>query len=127
VAVAPSITPIDDLSLLERSPAMADATADTTASKKKLVRDLQRVITDAEELLHATADETEGKVVEMRERIRENLIAAKHKLVDIEESIAVKAKEAARATDEYVHEHPWQAIGTAAGVGLLIGLLIGRR
>ena len=63
----------------------------------------------------------------MRERIRENLIAAKHKLVDIEESIAVKAKEAARATDEYVHEHPWQAIGTAAGVGLLVGLLIGRR
>jgi ElaB/YqjD/DUF883 family membrane-anchored ribosome-binding protein len=106
---------------------MADATADTNASKKKLVRDLQRVITDAEELLPATAGETEGKVVEMRERIRENLIAAKHKLVDIEESIAVKAKEAARATDEYVHEHPWQAIGTAAGAGLLIGLLIGRR
>jgi ElaB/YqjD/DUF883 family membrane-anchored ribosome-binding protein len=106
---------------------MAEAATDTTASKKKLVRDLQRVITDAEELLHATANETEGKVVEMRERIRENLMAAKHKLGDIEESVSLKAKEAARATDEYVHDHPWQAIGTAAGVGLLIGLLIGRR
>lgn len=106
---------------------MAEAATDTTASKKKLVRDLQRVITDAEELLHATANETEGKVVEMRERIRENLMAARHKLGDIEESVALKAKEAARATDEYVHDHPWQAIGTAAGVGLLIGLLIGRR
>jgi ElaB/YqjD/DUF883 family membrane-anchored ribosome-binding protein len=106
---------------------MNDTVHDTAASKQKLVRDLQRVITDAEELLHATAGETEGKVVEMRERIRENLSAARHKLLDIEESIALKAREAARATDEYVHEHPWQAIGTAAGVGLLIGLLIGRR
>lgn len=106
---------------------MADTITDSAASKKKLVSDLQRVIADAEELLHATAGETEGKVVEMRERIRENLRAARHKLVDIEESIAHKAKEAARATDEYVHEHPWHAIGTAAGVGLLIGLLIGRR
>lgn len=106
---------------------MADALTDTAASKKKLVRDLQRVITDAEELLQATANETEGKVVEMRERIRENLMAARHKLGDIEDTIATKTKEAARATDEYVHDHPWQAIGTAAGVGLLIGLLIGRR
>jgi ElaB/YqjD/DUF883 family membrane-anchored ribosome-binding protein len=106
---------------------MAEALTDTATSKKKLVRDLQRVITDAEELLQATANETEGKVVEMRERIRENLMAARHKLGDIEDTIATKTKEAARVTDEYVHDHPWQAIGTAAGVGLLIGLLIGRR
>lgn len=104
---------------------MADATTET--SKKKLVRDLQRVISDAEELLHATANQTEGKVIEMRERIRENLVAAKHRLGDIEENVAARTKEAARVTDEYVHEHPWQAIGTAAGVGLLIGLLIARR
>ncbi|MBX3609292.1 MAG: DUF883 domain-containing protein [Hydrogenophaga sp.] len=106
---------------------MTEAVNDSTASKKKLVRDLQRVIADAEELLHATAGETEGKVVEMRERIRDNLMAARHRLADIEETVAAKTKEAARATDEYVHQHPWQAIGTAAGVGLLLGLLIGRR
>ena len=63
----------------------------------------------------------------MRERIRENLSAARHKLADIEETVTVKAKEAARATDDYVHEHPWRAVATAGGVGLLIGLLIGRR
>jgi ElaB/YqjD/DUF883 family membrane-anchored ribosome-binding protein len=33
----------------------------------------------------------------------------------------------ARATDDYVHEHPWRAVGAAAGVGLIIGLLISRR
>ena len=99
----------------------------TTANKSKLVNDLQRVITDAEDLLQATASETESKVVEMRERIRDNLRAAKHRLHDIEANLTERTKEAARVTDEYVHDHPWQAIATAAGVGVLIGLLIGRR
>ena len=106
---------------------MNDTVHDTAASKQKLVNDLQRVITDAEELLLATAGQTESKVVEMRERIRENLTAARHKLHDIEDTIKVKTKEMARATDDYVHDHPWKAVGAAAGVGLIIGLLIGRR
>jgi ElaB/YqjD/DUF883 family membrane-anchored ribosome-binding protein len=38
-----------------------------------------------------------------------------------------KGKQAARVTDEYVHDHPWRAVAVAAGIGLIIGLLIGRR
>lgn len=106
---------------------MNDTTADTQASKQKLVNDLQRVITDAEELLHATAGQTEVKVVELRERIRGNLMDARHKLGDIEYAVKDKTKQAARATDDYVHEHPWLAIGTAASLGLVVGLLISRR
>ncbi len=106
---------------------MNDTASDTQTAKEKLVRDLQRVITDAEELLHATAGQTEGKVAELRERIQTNLMDARHKLGDIEEAVKVKTKQVAHATDDYVHEHPWRAIGTAAGVGLLVGLLIGRR
>lgn len=106
---------------------MNDTASDTQISKEKLVRDLQRVITDAEELLHATAGQTESKVVELRERIRTNLMDARHKLGDIEDAVKVKTKQAARAADDYVHEHPWRAIGTAVGFGLLVGLLIGRR
>ena len=106
---------------------MNDTANDTQISKEKLVRDLQRVITDAEELLHATAGQTEGKVVELRERIRSNLMDARHKLGDIEDAVKAKTKQAARATDDYVHEHPWRAIGSAVGFGLLVGLLIGRR
>ncbi len=106
---------------------MNDTTADTQASKQKLVNDLQRVITDAEELLHATAGQTEVKVVELRERIRGNLMDARHKLGDIEDAVKDKTKQAARATDDYVHEHPWLAIGTAASLGLVVGLLISRR
>jgi ElaB/YqjD/DUF883 family membrane-anchored ribosome-binding protein len=106
---------------------MSRAAQDTLANKEKLVSDLQRVISDAEELMQATAHQTEGKVVELRERITENLRSARHKLADAEEAIKEKTKEMARVTDDYVHEHPWRAIGTAAGVGLVIGLLIGRR
>jgi ElaB/YqjD/DUF883 family membrane-anchored ribosome-binding protein len=106
---------------------MNDTVPDMAASKTKLVQDLRRVIVDAEELLHATASETEPKLIEMRERIRGNLLAARHKLGDIEDVIKTRTKEAAQATDDYVHEHPWKAIGAAAGVGLIIGLLVGRR
>ena len=106
---------------------MNTTTNETQIGKEKLVRDLQRVITDAEELLHATAGQTEGKVAELRERIRGNLMDARHKLGDLEEAVKVKTREVARATDDYVHEHPWRAIGTAAGFGLVVGLLIGRR
>jgi ElaB/YqjD/DUF883 family membrane-anchored ribosome-binding protein len=111
---------------------LKDLTMNTTANdvpagKSQLVKDLQRVIADAEELLHATTGETEPRMVEIRERIRENLVAARHKLGDIEDVIRVKTKEAAQATDDYVHEHPWKAIGMAAGAGLIIGLLMGRR
>jgi len=106
---------------------MNDTANDTQISKEKLVRDLQRVISDTEELLQATAGQTEGKMVELRERIRGNLMDARHKLGDIEDTVKGKTKEVARATDDYVHEHPWLAIGTAASVGLVIGLLISRR
>ena len=99
----------------------------TLADKDKLVADLQRVIGDAEELMQATAHQTEGKVVELRERISENLRDARHKLADAEAVIKERTAEMARATDDYVHDHPWSAIGAAAGVGLLVGMLISRR
>ncbi|MBW0170603.1 MAG: DUF883 family protein [Hydrogenophaga sp.] len=100
---------------------------DTLPGKEKLVADLQRVIADAEELMQATAHQTEGKVAELRERISDNLRDARHKLADAEDAIKEKTREVARATDDYVHEHPWSAIGAAAGLGLVVGLLISRR
>jgi ElaB/YqjD/DUF883 family membrane-anchored ribosome-binding protein len=48
-------------------------------------------------------------------------------MADAQAALLAKSKAAAKATDEYVHTHPWQSIGAAAGVGLVIGLLIGRR
>ena len=96
-------------------------------SKDKLVADLRLVIADAEELLAATAHQTGDALAALRERAQENLRNARHKLVGLEDDVRLKAREACHATNHYVHEHPWTAIGVAAGVGLLVGMLISRR
>ena len=96
-------------------------------SKEKLVSDLKVVVADAEELLRATASQAGEKVAAARERIQASLASAKIKLTDAERALLEKTKEAAKATDEFVHEHPWKAVGIAAGAGLLLGILISRR
>jgi len=96
-------------------------------SKDKLVQDFRAVVADAEELLKATASQAGEKVAVARERIQDSLHNAKVKLAAAEDVIVQRGKEAARATDDYVRENPWQAVGVAAGIGLVIGLLIGRR
>ncbi len=95
-------------------------------SKEKLMQDLQLVVADAEELLRATAGQAGEKVNVARERIQESLSAAKVLLEDADEAMMEKTREAARATDEYVHDNPWRAVGIAAGVGLVVGMLISR-
>jgi len=100
---------------------------DTDISREKLASDLRVVIADAEELLRATAGQMGEKAIIARERIQESLRAAKDKLSRAEEAVIDKTKAAARATDDYVHEHPWGAVGIAAAVGLVIGMLISRR
>ncbi len=100
---------------------------DTDISRDKLASDLRIVIADAEELLRATAGQVGEKAVIARERIQESLRVAKDKLARAEEVVVDKTKAAARATDDYVHDHPWGAVGIAAAVGLVMGMLISRR
>lgn len=103
------------------------AKIESEVTKEKLMQDFRLVVTDAEELLRATAGLAGDKVSAARERIQENLAAAKERLSSAEEAVIAKTKEAARATDEYVHENPWKAVGIGAGVGLIVGLLLSRR
>ena len=95
--------------------------------KEKLVADLKVVVSDAEELLAATASQTGEKIAELRERMQTNLRLARLKLADAEAALRESTRQVAKATDHYVHENPWKAIGIAAGAGLLVGMLIGRR
>lgn len=99
----------------------------TDVSREKLASDMRIVIADAEELLRATAGQVGEKAVVARERIQESLRIAKDKLSRAEEVMVDKTKAAARATDDYVHDHPWSAVGIAGAVGLVIGMLISRR
>jgi ElaB/YqjD/DUF883 family membrane-anchored ribosome-binding protein len=98
----------------------------TDVSKEKLMQDFRLVVKDTEELLRATAGVAGEKVSVARERIQENLDSAKARLAVAEEAFVAKSREAAKATDEYVHENPWTAIGVGAAVGVIVGMLIGR-
>jgi ElaB/YqjD/DUF883 family membrane-anchored ribosome-binding protein len=99
----------------------------TLAQKDKLMADLRVVISDAEELLRLGAEQTGASATEWRTRVEDRLSRAKIKLADLQDSAVAKAKAAGHAADDYVHDHPWKAIGAAAGLGLIVGLLIGRR
>ncbi len=102
-------------------------TADSQASKEKLVSDLKVLVGTTEELLKATAGQAGEKIALVRDQLQASLAIYKDKLLDAEQVLREKTKEAARATDQYVHDHPWQAVGVAAGVGFLLGLLVSRR
>lgn len=96
-------------------------------SKEQLISDFKVVVSDAEALLKATADHGGEKVAELRAKTEESLKAMRVKIGDAQMALVDKTKEAAKATDHYVHENPWKSIGVAAGVGLAIGILFGRR
>jgi ElaB/YqjD/DUF883 family membrane-anchored ribosome-binding protein len=102
-------------------------TTENSINTEKLVQDLKVVVADAEELLRATASQAGERVTVAREKIQQSLERARMKLGEAESAVADKTRQMANVTDEYVHEHPWKAVGVAAGIGLIIGLLISRR
>ncbi len=99
----------------------------SAANREKLMSDLRVVIADAEEVLRVTADQASAGASELRVRMQERLQQAKGRLLDLQETAVARARAAGHAADDYVHDHPWRAIGAAAGFGLIVGLLIGRR
>jgi ElaB/YqjD/DUF883 family membrane-anchored ribosome-binding protein len=117
------------ISIYRRQPGVKEMETqeNTINAQQRLVSDIKSVIADAEDMLHATADQAGEKVASLRARIQERLHDAKRRLAEAEAVLVAKTRAAARATDTYVHESPWTAIGIAAGVGLLVGLIIGRR
>ena len=106
---------------------MPEAIDMTNSNKQKLVSDMKVVVSDAEEILRATAGVAGERMVDLRERIGERLRDAKLRIADAEAAVVDKTKACARATDDYVNDNPWQAVGIAAGIGLLLGIIIGRR
>lgn len=103
------------------------STEPADVTKEQLIHDFKVVVADAEALLKATAGEGGEALAAARTRAGESIAAAKAKMGEAEAILVAKTKAAAKATDEYVHVHPWQAIGVAAALGIVIGVLIGRR
>lgn len=91
---------------------------------KNLRRDLHAVARDSEALLKATAEVTNDRVQEVRARTEKTLRTALDHLD--QDRLRAQVRRVAQTTDDYVHERPWAVIGAAAGVGVLIGLLLRR-
>ena len=93
-------------------------------SADKLMEDLRLVMTDAEELLKATAGQAGDEVAAARVRAAESIDAAKGRIAQAGYAAAAQTREAAGAADDYVHDNPWAAMAVAAAVGIVIGILI---
>jgi len=95
----------------------------TQQANERLASDLKAVVRDAEELMKATAGQAGEKISEVRKRLATALESAKATCHRLEE----KTIAAAKATDQTIRDHPYESIGIAFGVGLLVGVLVARR
>jgi ElaB/YqjD/DUF883 family membrane-anchored ribosome-binding protein len=98
-----------------------------SSARDKLVDEFSSVLSEAETLLDKASKETGDKARDLRSQVEARLLSAKLKLQELEGEAVDRAKAAARVTDDYVHDHPWQSIGVGVAIGFAIGLMMNRR
>jgi ElaB/YqjD/DUF883 family membrane-anchored ribosome-binding protein len=105
----------------------SDETSFIDVTKERLIADFKMAMSDAEALIKATANQGGDAVATVRAKAEKSLAMAKANMTDTEEALLARTRAAAKATDVFVRENPWQVIGVGASIGLLIGFLMGRR
>ncbi|MYN07265.1 DUF883 family protein [Pseudoduganella aquatica] len=99
--------------------------SDASADRERLLNHLRDAVTDAEQWLSTAVKDAPADVEHAKTAFKETLQTAKTDLLRLEGSMLARGKLAAKATDNYVHEHPWGAVAAGAVVGILAGMLIG--
>ena len=97
------------------------------SSQDQLLEEFQALVRDTEQLLQHSASLAGEQAEELREQIRSSLGRARGTLHNAEAALQERGKAAIEATEGYVQTHPWQTLGIAAAIGLLLGMLISRR
>jgi ElaB/YqjD/DUF883 family membrane-anchored ribosome-binding protein len=92
-----------------------------------IARDIQNVVTDAQELLKTVQSEGESKLADVKTKVQAKLDNARQMLGELQSTVQDGAKVAMDTTDAYVRSNPWRAVGISAAVGALIGFLIARK
>jgi ElaB/YqjD/DUF883 family membrane-anchored ribosome-binding protein len=100
---------------------------ENTTAKQRLSADINAVLRDAEELLRQAGQATGEQANELRSRAYAAIVRAKESLYQAEQRAVEQTKAAAHATDAWVNQHPWTAVGIAAGLAFLVGLAVNRR
>ena len=99
----------------------------TDRTRDNLIDEFSGMLGEAEDMLKRAADETGDRARDLRSQVETKLLHAKLRLQELEGQALDQAKEAARVTDDYVHDHPWTSIGVAAAIGFVAGLLLNRK
>ena len=86
-----------------------------------------KLVADVEDLVKKVAHVDDEEIAEIRSKVEDTLARAKTTATESVTAVRERAEEATDATDEYVHENPWAAVGIAAAVGIVIGFIAGRR
>jgi len=89
--------------------------------------EIKNLIADVEELMVRIADLKDADVVRVRGKVQRAVDATKQSLADGAETIRQHAQDVASTADDYVRDSPWQAVGIAALVGAVVGILATRR
>jgi ElaB/YqjD/DUF883 family membrane-anchored ribosome-binding protein len=97
------------------------------AQANQIGRDVQNVVSEAQELLKTVKEEGASKMDEVKARMSDQYDAARQKFGEIQSTVTDGAKVAMTTTDQYVRSNPWRAVGIAAAAGAIIGFLASRR
>lgn len=101
--------------------------AHTDVARERVLADLRALAHDSEELLKATAGDVSDKAKEARSRLAEALGRTKTTIAHLQNQALAGAKVAAKKADTVIREHPYESIGVAFGVGVLLGVLLTRK
>jgi ElaB/YqjD/DUF883 family membrane-anchored ribosome-binding protein len=86
-----------------------------------------KLVADVEDLVKKVANVDDAEIAEIRSKVESTLARAKTTATEGIAAVRGRAEDASDATDEYIHENPWAAVGIAAAVGIIIGFIAGRR
>jgi ElaB/YqjD/DUF883 family membrane-anchored ribosome-binding protein len=89
--------------------------------------EIKSLIADVEDLMARIADLKDADVVRVRGKVQRAVDATKQSLADGADLIRQRARDVASSADDYVRDRPWQAVGVAALVGAVVGILAARR
>ena len=101
--------------------------SNTERAYDDLVDEFSNLVEAMEDVFAAATEDGSEKLSELKGQAEASLRKARARLGMVEKNALAKARKIAADSDDYVHENPWTAIGVGAGVGLLLGLLIGRK
>ena len=104
-----------------------ESTQAPTETQSKLIHSVKSPLDHVESLLRDAANASGEQAAELRERAMTSLRNTRETLHDAQDAMLEQGRRAVRATDDYVHDNPWQAVSVAGVVGLLLGVLISRR